>query len=50
MVGAGTALADDPALTVRLDGYRGRQPLRVCRGRRGSGAGDRAVFDAIRPV
>lgn len=29
VVGAGTALADDPALTVRLDGYRGRQPLRV---------------------
>jgi diaminohydroxyphosphoribosylaminopyrimidine deaminase / 5-amino-6-(5-phosphoribosylamino)uracil reductase len=29
MVGAGTALADDPALTVRLDGHRGRPPLRV---------------------
>jgi len=28
-VGAGTAVADDPALTVRLDGYQGRQPLRV---------------------
>jgi len=29
IVGAGTAVADDPALTVRLDGYRGGQPLRV---------------------
>jgi diaminohydroxyphosphoribosylaminopyrimidine deaminase/5-amino-6-(5-phosphoribosylamino)uracil reductase len=29
LVGAGTAVEDDPSLTVRLDGYRGRQPLRV---------------------
>jgi len=29
MVGAGTVAADDPSLTVRLDGYRGRQPARV---------------------
>lgn len=29
MVGAGTALADDPALTVRLPGLEGRSPVRV---------------------
>jgi len=29
MVGAGTVAADDPSLTVRLDGYRGRHPVRV---------------------
>ena len=29
LVGAGTALVDDPSLTVRDPGYRGRPPLRV---------------------
>jgi diaminohydroxyphosphoribosylaminopyrimidine deaminase/5-amino-6-(5-phosphoribosylamino)uracil reductase len=50
VVGAGTVLADDPALTVRLDGYRGRQPLRVVvdgRGRVGPGA---RVFDGAAPT
>jgi diaminohydroxyphosphoribosylaminopyrimidine deaminase/5-amino-6-(5-phosphoribosylamino)uracil reductase len=29
VVGAGTALADDPSLTVRMPGYRGTPPIRV---------------------
>lgn len=29
VIGAETALADDPELTVRLEGYTGRQPARV---------------------
>ena len=29
VIGAETALADDPELTVRLPGYAGRQPARV---------------------
>ena len=29
LVGVNTVLADDPRLSVRLPGYRGRQPLKV---------------------
>lgn len=50
VVGAGTALADDPELTVRAPGYRGRPPIRVlvdARGRVGT-TGD--LFDRQAPT
>ncbi len=46
LVGSGTVLADDPALTVRLPGYDGRQPLRVVLDRRGRVPGTAQVNDA----
>ena len=45
MVGAGTALADDPRLTVRLPGWAGRQPLRVLVDAAGRVGGDGHLFD-----
>jgi diaminohydroxyphosphoribosylaminopyrimidine deaminase / 5-amino-6-(5-phosphoribosylamino)uracil reductase len=50
MVGSGTALADDPSLTVRLDGYRGRQPLRVVVDGRGQVPATGALFDGSAPT
>jgi diaminohydroxyphosphoribosylaminopyrimidine deaminase / 5-amino-6-(5-phosphoribosylamino)uracil reductase len=50
MVGAGTALADNPRLTVRLPGWAGRQPLRVlvdASGRVGTGG---HLFDGEAPT
>jgi diaminohydroxyphosphoribosylaminopyrimidine deaminase/5-amino-6-(5-phosphoribosylamino)uracil reductase len=44
VVGAGTVVADDPALTVRIPGYRGRQPLRVIVDAHGRVPPDRAVL------
>lgn len=45
VVGAGTVAADDPSLTVRLDGYQGRQPLRVLVDSSGRTPVSRRVFD-----
>jgi diaminohydroxyphosphoribosylaminopyrimidine deaminase/5-amino-6-(5-phosphoribosylamino)uracil reductase len=45
MVGAGTALADDPRLTVRLPGWAGRQPLRVLVDAAGRVGADGHLFD-----
>jgi diaminohydroxyphosphoribosylaminopyrimidine deaminase/5-amino-6-(5-phosphoribosylamino)uracil reductase len=50
MVGAGTVLADDPSLTVRLDGYRGRQPLRVVVDGAGRVPAGGKLFDGATPV
>jgi diaminohydroxyphosphoribosylaminopyrimidine deaminase/5-amino-6-(5-phosphoribosylamino)uracil reductase len=50
VVGAGTALADDPALTVRDPGYRGRPPLRVLVDARGRVPATGDLFDDAAPT
>ena len=50
VVGAGTAVTDDPSLTVRLEGYRGRQPLRVVVDGRGRLEPRGHLFDGAAPT
>ena len=50
VVGAGTALADDPELTVRDDGYRGRPPIRVLVDARGRVSTTGDLFDRQAPT
>jgi diaminohydroxyphosphoribosylaminopyrimidine deaminase/5-amino-6-(5-phosphoribosylamino)uracil reductase len=50
LVGAGTALADDPSLTVRDPGYRGRPPLRVLVDARGRVPETGDLFDIAAPT
>src|SRR5207245_11210495 len=50
VVGAGTARADDPALTVRLEGYRGRPPVRVIVDAAGRLAASGRLFDRSAPT
>jgi diaminohydroxyphosphoribosylaminopyrimidine deaminase / 5-amino-6-(5-phosphoribosylamino)uracil reductase len=50
VVGSGTVLADDPALTVRLPGFDGPQPLRVVLDGRGRTPSDARVLDGMAPT
>jgi len=50
VVGAGTALVDDPSLTVRDPRYRGRPPLRVLVDARGRVPETGDLFDASAPT
>lgn len=50
VVGAGTALADDPSLTVRDPAYEGRPPLRVLVDARGRVPATGDLFDAEAPT
>ena len=50
VIGAGTALADHPSLTVRDPGYRGEPPLRVLVDARGRVPAAGSLFDAAAPT
>jgi diaminohydroxyphosphoribosylaminopyrimidine deaminase / 5-amino-6-(5-phosphoribosylamino)uracil reductase len=50
VVGAGTAIADDPALTVRMPGYRGRAPVRILVDARGRVPATGDLFDDEAPT
>jgi diaminohydroxyphosphoribosylaminopyrimidine deaminase / 5-amino-6-(5-phosphoribosylamino)uracil reductase len=50
VVGAGTAVADDPELTVRQEGYRGRPPVRVLVDARGRVGATGDLFDRQAPT
>lgn len=50
LVGAGTALVDDPSLTVREPGYRGAPPIRVLADARGRVAPTGDLFDDAAPT
>lgn len=50
VIGSGTAVTDDPSLTVRIDGYRGRAPLRVVVDGRGRVPARGNLFDGSAPT
>jgi diaminohydroxyphosphoribosylaminopyrimidine deaminase/5-amino-6-(5-phosphoribosylamino)uracil reductase len=50
LVGAGTVVADDPALTARLPGYEGRQPLRAVLTSSGRIPPQAQIFDGGAPA
>jgi diaminohydroxyphosphoribosylaminopyrimidine deaminase/5-amino-6-(5-phosphoribosylamino)uracil reductase len=50
VVGSGTAVADDPSLTVRSSGFRGRPPLRVLLDATGATPATGALFDGSAPT
>ena len=50
LVGSGTVAADDPALTCRLPGFSGRQPLRVVVDSSGRTSPGAAVLDGAAPA
>ena len=50
VVGAGTAAADDPSLTVRIEGYEGTQPLRVLVDSSGRTPASGRLFDRAAPL